>query len=89
MAAAYGLIGAVFVKVRGRFGGINANPWFNWGVGIVFVCLGLSMFDVFLLDFTRLRSTKSHTRGTFGTAALQASSMCCGPAPSAAPRSSA
>ncbi len=70
MAAAYGLVGAVFVKVGGRFGGINANPWFNWGVGIVFVCLGLSMFDVFLLDFTRLRSTKSHTRGTFGTAAL-------------------
>ncbi len=70
MALAYGLIGALFVKVGGRFGAINANPWFNFGVAIVFICLALSMFDVFILDLTRFRGTEPHTRGTFGTAAL-------------------
>ena len=70
MALSYGLVGAAFVKVGGRFGGINANPWFNWGVGIVFVCLGLSMFDLFLVDLTRFRKTTSRSGGGFGTAAF-------------------
>ena len=70
MALAYGLVGAVFVKVGGRFGGINASPWFNWGVGIVFVCLGLSMFDLFLLDLTRFRKGATRPGGGFGTAAF-------------------
>ncbi|MBP5300516.1 MAG: hypothetical protein J6Y80_03835, partial [Victivallales bacterium] len=55
MAVAYGLAGAIFVKVGGRFGGINASPWFNWAAGIVMVCLGLSMFDLFCLDLSRFR----------------------------------
>ena len=70
MALAYGVVGAVFVKVGGRFGGFNASPWFNWGVGIVFVCLGLSMFDLFLLDLTRFRHSADQSRNGFGTAAL-------------------
>ncbi|MBO4620491.1 MAG: thioredoxin family protein [Victivallales bacterium] len=70
MAVAYGLVGAVFVKVGGRFGGINASPWFNVAVGIVFVCLALSMFDVFLLDLTRFRGTTARPHGTYLSAAF-------------------
>ena len=70
MALAYGVVGAVFVKVGGRFGGFNASPWFNLGVGIVFVCLGLSMFDLFLLDLTRFRHSAEQSRKGFGTVAL-------------------
>ena len=70
MALAYGVVGALFVKVGGRFGGVNANPWFNWGVGIVFVCLSLSMFDIFLLDLTRFRGSAVRPGRGFGTAVL-------------------
>ena len=70
MAISYGIVGAIFVKVGGRFGGINANPWFNLAVGIVFVCLALSMFDVFLFDLTRFRSTSIQSHGTYLSAAF-------------------
>lgn len=70
MALAYGLVGLVFVKIGGRFGSVNASPWFNCGVGIVFVCLGLSMFDLFLVDLTRFRKATSRPGGGFGTAAF-------------------
>jgi thioredoxin:protein disulfide reductase len=55
MALAYGALGAIVVLTGSRFGALNASPWFNAGVAIVFVGLALAMFDVVTLDFSRFQ----------------------------------
>src|SRR5207247_10019844 len=47
---------------------INSSPWFNAGIAVLFVALGLAMFDVILIDFSRFSSgfrTDEGKRGTF------------------------
>jgi thioredoxin:protein disulfide reductase len=56
MALVYGLLGVVVVLTAGSFGSINASPWFNVAMAGVFVVLGLAMFDVFHIDFSRWSS---------------------------------
>ena len=46
----------------GTFGTINASPWFNAAIALLFVLLALAMFDVFAIDFSRY-STKFGTGG--------------------------
>jgi thiol:disulfide interchange protein DsbD len=53
MTVVYGAIGLVVILTAGAFGGINASPWFNLAIAVVFVVLGLAMFDVFQIDFTK------------------------------------
>ena len=55
MALTYGLAGCAVVLLGGRLGAINSNPYFQFGLAVVFVLLGLAMFDFFLLDFSRFR----------------------------------
>ena len=57
MALVYGVLGLIVVLTGSRFAAINSSPWFNLIVAVVFAFLALSMFDVFLLDFTRLRGS--------------------------------
>ncbi|MDD3695787.1 MAG: cytochrome c biogenesis protein CcdA [Lentisphaeria bacterium] len=57
MALVYGLLGLLVVLTGSRFGAINSSAWFNLIVAAVFVFLALSMFDVFLLDFSRFRGS--------------------------------
>ena len=42
----YGVLGLVVILTAGTFGTINASPWFNLGIAVLFVVLGLAMFDV-------------------------------------------
>jgi cytochrome c biogenesis protein CcdA len=56
MAAVYGILGLVVVLTASTFGGINASPWFNFGIAALFVALALAMFDVFSIDFSRFSS---------------------------------
>jgi cytochrome c biogenesis protein CcdA len=56
MALVYGVLGLVVVLTAGTFGTINASPWFNVGIAILFVMLGLAMFDVVAIDFSSLSS---------------------------------
>jgi len=56
MALVYGLIGLVVILTAGTFGAINASPWFNLAIAALFVVLGLAMFDVFDIDFSRFGS---------------------------------
>ena len=56
MALVYGLIGLVVILTAGTFGTINASPWFNLGIAVLFVVLALAMFDVLVIDFSRLGS---------------------------------
>ncbi|MBI3400831.1 MAG: thioredoxin family protein [Acidobacteria bacterium] len=53
MALVYGVLGVVVILTAGTFGTINSSPWFNLGIAILFVVLGLAMFDVLLIDFSK------------------------------------
>jgi thiol:disulfide interchange protein DsbD len=67
MAAVYGVLGLVVILTAGTFGTINASPWFNVGIALLFVVLGLAMFDIVNIDFSRLSSKiqfKQESRGT-------------------------
>jgi thioredoxin:protein disulfide reductase len=66
IAIVYGILGLAVVLGLGSFGTLNASPWFNLLIAVVFVILALAMFDVILIDFTRFQSkigvkTKSGT----------------------------
>jgi thiol:disulfide interchange protein DsbD len=68
MAAVYGALGLIVILTAGTFGTINASPWFNTGIALLFVALGLAMFDVFHIDFTKFSSRfqmSGESRGTF------------------------
>jgi thioredoxin:protein disulfide reductase len=70
MAIVYGVLGLVVILTAGTFGTINASPWFNAGIAILFVVLGLAMFDVVNIDFSRFSSGMRGpaTRGSFAVA---------------------
>jgi thiol:disulfide interchange protein len=68
MAAVYGGLGLIVILTAGTFGAINASPWFNLGIAALFVVLGLAMFDLVTIDFSRLSSRirfSEASRGTF------------------------
>ena len=56
MALVYGVLGLVVILTAGTFGTINASPWFNLGIAMLFVALALAMFDVITIDFSRFSS---------------------------------
>jgi thiol:disulfide interchange protein len=71
MALVYGILGVVVILTAGTFGTINASPWFNVGIAIIFVVLALAMFDVIPIDFSRYGSHFSGggaSRGSLGLA---------------------
>src|SRR5206468_7063058 len=68
MAIAYGILGLVVILTAGTFGTINASPWFNAGIAVLFVALALAMFDVITIDFSRFSSSfrvGEQNRGSF------------------------
>jgi thiol:disulfide interchange protein DsbD len=70
MALVYGVLGVVVITTASTFGTINASPWFNLSIAVVFVMLALAMFDVITIDFSRFAgSVGSHSSGK-GSVAL-------------------
>lgn len=67
MAFVYGVLGLIVVMTASTFGTINASPWFNLGIAILFVALSLAMFDVFEIDFSKYSGNigAGAGRGTF------------------------
>lgn len=63
MAVVYGVLGVVVILTAGSFGTINSSPWFNAGIAILFVVLGLAMFDVLLIDFSQYASNLGSSAG--------------------------
>lgn len=55
MALVYGILGILVVLTGATFGALNASPWFNIGICIVFLVLALAMFDVIVVDFSRFQ----------------------------------
>jgi len=56
IALAYGIVGIAVVLTGSSFGVIDSAWWFNTLAALLFIGLGLSMFDVFILDFSRFGS---------------------------------
>ena len=56
MAIVYGGLGLAVILTAGTFGTINSSPWFNMGIAILFIVLGLSMFDIIYIDFSKYQS---------------------------------
>ena len=68
IALAYGALGLVVILgVSKTFGALNATPWFNAAIAVIFVALALAMFDVFLLDFTRFQTKLGFKRKEGGS----------------------
>jgi thiol:disulfide interchange protein DsbD len=71
MALVYGVLGLVVILTAGTFGSINASPWFNASLAVLFIVLALAMFDIINIDFSRLSSRiqfKQESRGSVGLA---------------------
>lgn len=56
MTLVYGALGLIVILTSSAFGAINASPWFNLAIAVVFVVLGLAMFDLLVIDFSRWSS---------------------------------
>jgi thiol:disulfide interchange protein DsbD len=57
MALVYGVLGLIVILTAGTFGTINASPWFNLTIAIVFAALALAMFDIVTIDFSRFSAS--------------------------------
>ena len=87
MAVVYGILGLVVILTAGTFGTINSSPWFNLGIAVLFVVLGLAMFDLLFIDFSKYstRFTGSGSRGslllafTMGAVAALLAGACVAP----------
>ena len=53
MTLVYGVLGLVVVLTGAKFGTLNSSPWFNLGIAVVFIVLGLAMFDRFAIELSR------------------------------------
>lgn len=77
IAISYGLLGVLAVLSGSTFGVISGSWLFNAAVALIFLALGLAMFDVFQLDFSRFGSnlrlaSSLHYTGIFLMGALSA-----------------
>ena len=89
MALVYGVLGLVVILTAGTFGTINSSPWFNLGIAVLFVVLGLAMFDVIMIDFSRFSSgfrvrrrraaARSCSRSRMGAVAALLAGACVAP----------
>ncbi len=69
IALAYGALGLISVITGAAFGALQSSPWFNGAIALIFVVLGLAMFDVFAIDFSRFQKPGAPVKaGTVGTA---------------------
>lgn len=55
IALVYGALGLFVVLTGSQFGALNASPWFNAAIAILFVVLALAMFDIVAIDFSRFQ----------------------------------
>jgi thiol:disulfide interchange protein DsbD len=69
MAVVYGVLGLIVILTAGTFGTINSSPWFNLAIAALFVVLGLAMFDLLIIDFSKY-STRFGSSGARGSVVL-------------------
>ena len=64
MALAYGVLGLGVVLTGAKFGALNSSFWFNVVIALVFVFMGLGMFDLINIDLSRFRSRSAPYKPT-------------------------
>jgi thioredoxin:protein disulfide reductase len=69
MAFVYGVLGVIVILTAGTFGTINSSAWFNLAIAALFVVLGLAMFDLLIIDFSKY-STRFGGSGARGSVML-------------------
>ena len=72
IAVTYGLLGGAVVATGGHFGSIQSSWWFNFMVAVIFIILGLAMFDLVRIDLNALHTGlqgKPKARKGFSTVA--------------------
>ena len=67
MAAAYGTLGLVVVLTGSKFGTLNSSSWFNFAIAVVFVLLGLAMFDKIHIDLSRFQRSSGPSDASPGS----------------------
>jgi thiol:disulfide interchange protein len=70
MALVYGLLGVIVITTASTFGTINASPWFNLSIAVVFTILAFAMFDVVTIAFSRFEGSFGASGSGRGTVAL-------------------
>jgi thiol:disulfide interchange protein len=70
MALVYGLLGVIVITTASTFGTINASPWFNLSIAVVFSVLALAMFDIVTIDLSRFMGAAGADGSRRGTVAL-------------------
>lgn len=75
MALTYGLLGLFVVLTGAKFGSLNASPWFNLAITVVFLVLSLAMFGKINLDFSRFDVNAGKTVRRFHSRGLVAFSL--------------
>ncbi len=71
IALVYGVLGLLVILTGAKFGTLNASPWFNLTIAVIFIALSLAMFDVFIIDLSRFQAKAGPKRqGGFITALL-------------------
>ncbi len=78
IALAYGAMGIAAAIGGMAFGQIQSSPWFNFAVSVVFVCLSLSLFGVFFIDFSK-RRVKSSSAFLMGALSAVLAGACVAP----------
>lgn len=72
IALVYGALGlAVVLGVSSAFGAINSTVWFNGLIAALFVVLGVAMFDLIQIDFSRFQARlgmRGNENGSFPAA---------------------
>jgi thiol:disulfide interchange protein len=58
MVLVYGGLGWGILRSGLFFGALQASPWFSVSMALVFAALSLALFDVFVIDLTRLGASK-------------------------------
>lgn len=56
IALSYGVLGIAVVLTGSQFGTIDSFWWFNALIALLFIGLGLSLFDLFIFDLSRFSS---------------------------------
>ena len=68
IALVYGGLGlAVVLGVSSAFGAINSTVWFNAAIAALFVVLGVAMFDLIQIDFSRFQARLGVRRNENGS----------------------
>ncbi|MBP7275871.1 MAG: thioredoxin family protein [Kiritimatiellae bacterium] len=70
IAVSYGALGVVAVLTQATFGSLNANPWFNAAMCVLFIVLAAAMMGLFSIDLSRFQSGLNQNRPGRGPLAL-------------------